>query len=223
MGTAGKMYQYFLREVEKRRAQPSDDLISAVLKSEERGVTLNDQEGVSFCLLLLVAGNETTTNLLGNLLGILSSMPDLWTQLRENRSLLDDAIEEALRLESPVQFIFRRTTRRTELGGVTIPADATVLTSFGSANRDESEFEEPDRFIIQRERSRHVAFGYGAHFCLGAPLARLESRHAMDALLDRFGTVAPGSSNGVRLRSDLLYGYSELPLRFSKSRDKGRE
>lgn len=214
MGTAGKMYQYFLKEVEKRREQPSDDLISAVLKAQERDVTLSDQEVVSFCLLLLVAGNETTTNLLGNLLGILSREPHLWTRLREDRSLLEDAIEEALRLESPVQFVFRKTTRDTQLGGVGIPADATVLTLFGSANRDESEFDEPDRFIIERERSRHIAFGYGAHFCLGAPLARLESRLAMDSLLDRFDSIAPGSGDSVRLRSDLLYGYSELPLRF---------
>ena len=214
MGTAGKMYQYFLKEVEKRREQPSDDLISAVLKAEERDMTLSDQEVVSFCLLLLVAGNETTTNLLGNLLGILSREPHLWALLREDRSLLEDAIEEALRLESPVQFVFRKTTRDTQLGGVGIPADATVLTSFGSANRDESEFEEPDRFVIQRDRSRHIAFGYGAHFCLGAPLARLESRLAMDSLLDRFDSIAPGSGDSVRLRSDLLYGYSELPLRF---------
>ena len=212
LGTAGKMYQYFMREVQRRREQPTDDLISAVLKAEERDVRLSDEQVVGFCLLLLVAGNETTTNLLGNLLGILAREPRLWSVLRDDRHLIEPAIEEALRFESPVQFVFRKTTRDSELSGTTIPADATVLASFASANRDESEFEHADRFVIERERSRHIALGYGAHFCLGAPLARLESRLAMEALLDRFGSIAPGSRAGSRVRSELLHGYSSLPL-----------
>lgn len=211
-GTAALMYQYFMREVERRRERPADDLISAVLKAEERGVRLTDEQVVAFCLLLLVAGNETTTNLLGNLLGVLAREPPLWRLLREDRSLIEPAIEEALRYESPVQFVFRRTTRECDLGGTAIPGGATVLTSFASANRDETEFERADQFVIDRGRSRHIAFGYGAHFCLGAPLARLESRLAMEALLDRFDTIAPGSREGTRVRSELLNGYSSLPL-----------
>jgi cytochrome P450 len=214
MATAGQMYQYFMGEVERRRNAPTEDLISAVLKAEERGVRLTDEQVVAFCLLLLVAGNETTTNLLGNLLGILAQQPELWAVLREDRALVEPAIEEALRFESPVQFLFRRTTRSTELRGIEIPSGATVLASLGSANRDEAEFEEAGRFIIARERSRHIAFGYGAHFCIGAPLARIESRWAMEALLDRFDGIAPGQSAGSRVRSDLLHGYSALPLRF---------
>ncbi len=162
-----------------------------------------------------MAGNETTTNLIGNLLNILAARPDLWARLRDDRSLVEPAIEEALRLDSPVQMLNRFALEETELGGVALSPGDELSVCYGAANRDPRAFPEPDEYRLDRELSRHVAFGTGIHYCLGAPLARAEARIALNALLDRFERLEPGSVPGQRQRaSHIVRGFQSLPLRF---------
>jgi cytochrome P450 len=144
---------------------------------------ISADEVVAFVGLLLIAGNETTTNLIGNAILALLEHPDQLTLLRNNPSLLPNAVEEALRYDTPTQLLFRTATCDVELAGVTIPQGATVVPIFASANRDERKFPEPDRFDVRRDTRGHLAFGHGIHFCLGAPLARLEARIALEAVL----------------------------------------
>ena len=160
----------------ERRANPKDDLISQIVQSEIDGEKLSDSEAVGFIVLLLVAGNETTTNLMSNMLAILADRPELWARLRADRSLVERMIEETLRYESPVQLLLRQTTRDVEIDGTLIPAQSRVGIYFGAANRDPEEFPNPDEFQIDRDFDQHLAFGYGIHFCLGSQLARTEAR-----------------------------------------------
>src|SRR5690606_30358774 len=161
-------------------------------------------EVTSFCVILLVAGNETTTNLLSNLLNVLADRPDLWEVLRNDRALVDTAIEETLRYDGPVQMLGRTATRGVEPRGAPIPAGSKVMATYAAANHDPEEFPDPETFRLDRELNRHLAFGHGIHFCLGAPLARAEARIAMNGLLDRFERVERGSAPGVRTSSFLL-------------------
>lgn len=212
MPVVAEMFPYFGQAYAERRAAPTDDLLSALARAEIEGQRLNDIELISFAVILLVAGNETTTNLLGNLLNVLASRPDLWAALRADRSLIKPAIEEVLRYDSPVQVLGRGTTREVTLHSETIPQGARVLVAFGSANRDEDEFPDASAFRLDRELSRHVAFGHGIHYCLGAPLARLEAEVAMDALLDTFTEIAPAGP-GQRHHQTVIHGFERLPLR----------
>jgi cytochrome P450 len=171
-----EMYQFFLGMVEERTKSPGDDLISALINP-----SLTVGEVVLFCVLLLIAGNETTTNLLGNFArSALGALDD--------PSQLPAAIEEVLRYDSPVQNVFRVTTKSVSLGGVDLPAGAHLSILLGSANRDETVFDAPAELRLDRSPNEHVAFGNGTHFCLGAPLARLEARVALATLIER----APG-------------------------------
>jgi cytochrome P450 len=155
----------------------------------------------------------TTTNVLGNLLGLLADNPDVYALVRGDRSLVDEVVEEALRLEAPVQWLYRRTLRETELGGATIPAGESVLVYFGAANRDPEAYPEPERFDLANRARRHAAFGHGIHFCLGAPLARLETALALDAVLDRFTSISRSPRPSRRISDAATHcGYVELHL-----------
>ena len=209
-----EMFRFFKGVVAEKRDQPLADLVTAVAQAEFEGERLEDWEVLGFCVLLLVAGNETTTNLIGNLLNVLADRPDLWERLRADRTLVDPVIEETLRFDSPVQMLFRRTTRDVELAGTHLPADSDVMVAFAAANRDPAEFEAPDEFRLDRELSKHVAFGAGIHYCLGAPLARAEARAALNGLLDRYPAIERGDRPAERLRmTQMLRGFQALPLR----------
>ncbi len=208
-----EMFGFFKDVMAEKRNQPMGDLITAVAQAEFEGERLEDWEVLGFCVLLLVAGNETTTNLIGNLLNVLVDRPDLWERLRADRALVDPVVEETLRFDSPVQMLFRRTTREVDLAGTRLPADADILVSFAAANRDPAEFEEPDEFRLDRELSKHVAFGAGIHYCLGSPLARAEARAALNGLLDRYPAIERGDQPAERLRmTQMLRGFRALPL-----------
>jgi cytochrome P450 len=208
-----EMTGYFLDLIEQRRRQPGNDLISNLLSAEIDGQKLSVPELLGFCSLLLVAGNETTTNLIGNAVLSFTEVPGTFERLLAEPQLLPQAIEEVLRYRSPVQSMYRVAAADTALGDVQIPAGAPLVAWIGSANRDERHFTEPDEFDIDRGPSRHLAFGQGIHFCLGAPLARLEARIALEATLSRLPdlTVAAGSRL-ERMDSTIVYGLKELPV-----------
>ena len=176
---------YFRDIIARRRAEPRDDLISGLLKAQEEGDRLSDRELLANCVLLLIAGHETTTNLICNGTYALLRHPDQLKRLRDDPSLIPTAVEELLRYDSPVQFTNRFLTADMELGGKTLRAGQMVLLLLAAANRDPEQFPDPDKLDVGRQNNKHVAFGLGSHFCLGAPLARLEGRLVFEALLQR--------------------------------------
>lgn len=161
-----EMAEYFGKIAAARRAHGAEDLITALVEAEIDGESLQDWEILGFCILLLIAGNETTTNLMGNLLNLLTDRPELWQRLREDRSLVEPVIEETLRYESPVQQLLRTTTREVTVSGVTIPANELVAVFFGAANRDPQAFPNPEEFRLDRDLRNHVSFGVGIHYCV---------------------------------------------------------
>jgi cytochrome P450 len=209
----GELRAYLRPIVRERRRRPADDLISILVAAQVDGEGLSDYEIFLFVLLLLVAGNETTTNLLGNAVDALLANPAQRALVSADPGLVPGLIEETLRYDGPVQLLTRRTTREVEMYGQRIPAEASVVVLLGSANRDERRFPEPDRFDVLRDTRGHVAFGFGAHFCLGASLARLEAKAALEALvpeLPRFARVHPEREF---LDSYLIRGRARLDLR----------
>jgi len=204
----------YLRPIAReRRRHPVDDLISILVEAEVDGAGLSDYEIFLFVLLLMIAGNETTTNLLGNAVDALLAHPDQLARVRADPERIPGLVEETLRYDGPVQFITRRTTREFTMHGQTLPANARVVVLLGAANRDERRFADPDRFDVGRDTRGHVAFGFGAHFCLGASLARLEATAALEALvpeLSRFTRVRPEREF---LDSYLIRGRARLDLR----------
>jgi cytochrome P450 len=183
-----ELQTYFRGIIAQRRAEPRDDLISALVRAQEEGDRLSDEELLANAILLLNAGHETTTNLIGNGTLALLRHPDQMQRLRDDPSLLPAAVEELLRYDSPVQFTSRVLKADMGLGGKALRAGQQVLLLLGAANRDPEQFPGPDRLDVGRPDNKHVAFGLGSHFCLGAPLARLEGRLVFEALLRR----APG-------------------------------
>src|SRR5262249_6296457 len=177
--------EYLARLLVQRRAAPKDDLLTRLAEAEVDGERLTGQEILGFFQLLLLAGSETTTNLVNNALLCFVENPDQLARLRADPHLLPSAIEEILRYTSPLQVVFRLTRRDAEVHGRVIPAGKLVLVMVGSANRDPRQFRDADCFDITRDPNPHLAFGHGLHFCLGAPLARLEARIALADLLER--------------------------------------
>jgi cytochrome P450 len=204
---------YLIDIVERRRHSPGDDLISTLIRAEEGETALTPVEVVMFTQLLLVAGNETTTNLLGNTLLALMEHPDELARVRRDPRLIPALVEEGLRYDGPIQFLFREATQDVELGDVKIPAGAMVIPLLGSANRDDAQFPHADRFDVSRNTAGHLAFGLGIHFCLGASLARLEARVALEELLPRFAHFERTEPSVRYVDSYLVRGPKHLPLR----------
>jgi len=180
-----RIYEEFGQLLDERRGQPKDDLMSALLSAEIEGERLLDDEILGFCYQLIVAGNDTTTSLIGNGAVLLANHPDQKKLLAEDPSKIPNAVEEMLRVEPPAQSLPRQSRLPYSIHGKTIPPNERVLLVWAAANLDEREFEEPERFDVTRSITRHLAFGHGIHFCLGASLARLEAQIAFDTLLAR--------------------------------------
>ncbi len=185
----GEFDAYFRTRLDTLRRQPEDNLLSGLVHAQTDEGRLSEDDLLVICRLLLVAGNETTTGLIVNSVRVFSEFPHVVSELRARPDFIPFAIEEVLRYYAPFAATFRRATRDAEVAGVTIPRDDRVLVLLASANRDERQFERPDEFIIERQPNRHVSFGMGIHFCLGAPLARMEAEVALRTLLPRITAV----------------------------------
>lgn len=211
----GEMLRYLRPIIRERRAHPTGDLISTLVESQDQNdeAALDDYEVFLFIFLLLLAGNETTTNLLGNAVDALLQHPDELVEVANDLSLVPALVEETLRYDGPVQQLTRRLTRDVTLHGVTMPAHADVQLLMGSANRDERRFPDPDRFDISRDTKGHLGFGFGEHFCLGASLARLEARVSLEALVPELRGLVRSSPDLELLPSNILRGRARLELK----------
>jgi cytochrome P450 len=211
---AEELRDYVAEIVNERRRNPREDLMSALVTAEVEGSPLPEEELVGNAFLLFDAGTQTTACMLTNTLVLLDAYPDQRAWLIENPERLAVAVEEFLRLESPVQHLTRTTTVDMELHDVSIPRDSTVALLYGAANRDPRKWTEPDRLLLDREPQRHMSFGEGIHHCLGAPIARLEATIALELLLPHLAKLHV-TAPPTRLRSHLLRGYVNVPVSFS--------
>jgi hypothetical protein len=206
------LLRYFERVFPERRARPARDLVSDLLPEVDRGA-ISEGELLGLCFLILVAGTETTTNALSSALVLLERRQDLRAHLARQRRGIRRAVEELLRFETPVQGLSRTLTRDLELHGAKLRAGERVHLLFGSANRDERVFERPDEIDLARDPNPHLAFGFGIHFCLGAYLARLELRVALEEWLTRVPDYSVDSAGLVRVQSFTNRGYCRVPAR----------
>ena len=205
---------YFRELIAERRTSPRGDLLSALIATEEAGDKLSEPELLAMCILLLVAGHETTVNLIGNGVLALLRHPDQLQLLRERPELIVTAVEELLRYDGPVQRTARTPTEDVTIGGCTIPKGEIVMPFIGAADRDPAQFPTPDRLDITRTENRHIAFGLGIHFCLGAPLARIEGQIAINTLLKRMPKLALAVERPEHRQSLTLRGLTALPVSF---------
>ena len=217
MVAMAQMMQHWIEFVEQLRRRPNDGLVAALLEAEVEGddgtpTRLTDGEIVGFCSLLATAGNETVTKLLANACVLFARHPQEYARICADEGLIPDAVEEILRHTSPSQYQGRVTTRDVEWYGRTVPAGARILLLTGSANRDEREFPDPDRFDVTRRPDQHLALGYGVHFCLGASLARLESRVTLEEFVRRFPRIRVDESRCVRVHMSNVHGYESVPF-----------
>lgn len=208
-----EMFAYFQAVIDERRKYPQDDLISTLVTAEVDGQRLSDRDIQIFCGTLLFAGNETTRNLIGTSMLSFDEY-GVMEQIAQEPDLLPTAIEEVMRYRSPVQAIVRVVTTDTVFRNQQMRAGQHVSLHLGSANRDEAHFPDPDVFNIRRSPSRHLAFGYGSHFCLGAPLARLEARIGLSVLLQRLKHIRLDPSVPIEPVPLAFYGVKNLPLMF---------
>ena len=209
--TTRALVEYFGAFVAQREREPREDLISTLLRAEDEGGRLSRNELLAFCILLLVAGNETTTNLIGGGLYSLLTNPDAMQALRERPGAMPNAVEEMLRYDSPVQGLVRFARKDVEVGGTRIAAGDIVICMLGAANRDPEQFPDPERFDIDRTDIRHLSFGYGIHYCVGAPLARAEAEIALRAVLARWEDIELGGQAEMG-GTFLIRGPQRLPV-----------
>ena len=210
-----QMMLYFRDLVVDRTRAPGSDLVSALIDSEVDGVRLSVPEVLAFLFLMVIAGNETTTKLIGNAVYWLWRNPGERERVRRDPRLINNWVEETLRFDGSTQMLARTVAREVELYGQRLRVGDRLLLLVGAANRDERVFAEPDRFDILRDTSQHLAFGKGAHFCLGASLARLETRVALEAVQARLPDFELDAAGLVRVHSPNVRGFAAMPIRFS--------
>ena len=212
------LHTYFTRVIAEKRAKPGDDLISQLVEAEVDGEKLDDEAIIAFLRLLLPAGAETTYRSSGNLLYLLLSHPEVLEEVRANRELLPQTIEEALRLEPPLLFVMRTAIRDVDVCGVTIPAGGQVGVSMGAANRDPARWENPDVFDIHRPQLQHISFAAGPHLCLGTHLARMETTVAIERVLDRLPNLRlDPKAEDVHIHGLTFRSPTKLPVLFDPS------
>ncbi|MFU8869742.1 cytochrome P450, partial [Natronococcus sp.] len=211
-----EMASYFFEMIADRRESPQDDLMTQIVTRElEDGSRLSEEEALGTCILLLIAGNITTTNLVTNAVRCFDAH-DLFDELRAEPNAIGRAIEEVLRYRSPVQAMSRVATEDVTLRGAEIESGDRVVVWLGSANRDERQFEDADAFVPDRSPNQHLGFGHGTHYCLGAPLARLEASVALEELCARTATIEAVDTDLQPVRSSLIYGVESLPIRYER-------
>ncbi|AZB42473.1 cytochrome P450 [Bacillus sp. FJAT-42376] len=217
MRTYRELYEYFAKTISFKKTEPADDIISVLVRSEIDGEKLTDEEIIGFCILLLVAGNETTTNLISNTLYSFIEYPDEYKKVKKDPDLyLKSAIEEGLRYRSPVQSMSRVAKEDVEISGTFISKGSFVFAWMGSANRDEDVFEHAHLFIADRKPNPHLAFGKGIHFCLGSPLARMEAEIVLREWIKKFPDFGLSSDFELNpIESTFVYGLKELKVKTS--------
>ncbi|MFQ5418518.1 MAG: cytochrome P450, partial [Myxococcota bacterium] len=215
LAASGKLMAYFSDDVAGRRKRPRDSLTDALIAAKIDGDRMSDREIVAFLFLMIIAGNETTTKLIGNALYALWRTPAQRARVAADPGLIPAWVEETLRFDGSTQVLYRTLTTEIELHGVTIPEESVVALILGSANRDERVFERADEYDITRDHSQSVAFGNGAHFCLGASLARLEGRVALEEIQARIPDYEIDPAGLVRIHSGNVRGYARVPIHFS--------
>ena len=216
--TFEEMSDYFRQMLDERKRAPRQDMMSDLLAAEIDGEHLSMEDVIGFSTLLLLAGHVTTTNLLSQAIRCFDEHPGALAQLRGQPELMPAAIEEVLRYASPVWRLLRTTTEEVTIAGVTIPQDAMIFTWLASANRDPRQFTEPERFDITRTPNRHVAFGHGIHFCIGAPLSRMEAAVALPMIIEQLPNLRILHEDTPELfEGRFLFGFKRLPIAFDKA------
>jgi cytochrome P450 len=214
---ASDLVAYLTPLLAQRKAEPTNDLLSKLVNAEVDGNRLTDEEVLSFLRLLLPAGAETTYRLTGSCLFALLAHPEVYEEVRADRSAIGLLIQETLRWESPVQFVSREPTRDVEIAGIPVPAGAMLSVVVGSANRDERHYDRAEQFDLRRKNDDHLAFGFGEHFCAGSHLALLEARMALNALLDRLPDLRLEADADTHVVGLAFRSPNKLPVRFTAS------
>jgi len=212
---ASAFVEYFLGLIAERRRHPQDDLLSALIAAEDEGNKLSEKELLSTLVLLLVAGHETTVNLIANGVLAFARYPDQLRRVRDDPTLVRPAVEEILRYDPPVQFTARVALDDVDLDGTTLGKGEFAMVLVAAANRDPAQFADPDTFDVGRQENRHLSFGLGAHFCLGAPLARVEGQVALEAVATRIDGLALAVEQPEYKQNIVLRGLAALPVTFT--------